>query len=764
MNTINLGMFVLEISLCVVAILLIRSILGKFIGPKMCRWLWIVLIVRCLLPFSFELEVRRQMAHGSGKSQVVSAELPLTLATGFAPHGPEIDVPLEIPTSSNTAANVRDSNQLQRGASPAANARDSNQLQREASPAANARDSNQLQREASPAANVIDAGLPVFWGLGTLGFLLFVIHRNRSFARRVTQNSAEIPAALQILFRETARQVKLQRPPQLVVSRQVESPCVMGILRPKVLIPQKLIKTGYADSETMRHVLLHELVHLKQGDIWFSWCWTLVLAVHWYNPFLWWSCRKITQDCETACDAGVLERLPQPQRHSYGQSLLNILDRLSPAAFPVPGTSAIAEKTTNLERRLQMIKNYKKPALFQTLCGCLVLLVLCTVSMTTFAYRDADPNEPPVSADEQVEPVPNESGQNDFVQKPSAESSIESSQLEVAELLLELAKAEADNKIEVEYAHAVWTVAIAKAEANRTANAAIPNTIPAQQVLEEELQKTLAQKQYEKAVYDHNVLKPLRVELQERKRDHVKASAAAKRGAVERPEDAPEFHEVRVAEVLLDLAKKALEEAATELEIAKAAWMLALAEEERANKVNEQSPNTIPHREILDIKLRRTRTQAQYDAAKHFLEVVRPREMRLREQGLTIAWARLQQDSLPVNLPIPFQIVDDFLSSLAAKKYDKVLGMGDELFRSKLSHEQLQSIIGIIEEDLGAFQSREVISAERTEKFTMATNESLVYTAFLIRENRELGKADYRVIVNETNQVIGFFVVESEKK
>ena len=57
MNTTNLGIFILEISLCVVAIFLIRFAFGKMIGPKICRLLWAVLIVRCLLPVNYELRI-----------------------------------------------------------------------------------------------------------------------------------------------------------------------------------------------------------------------------------------------------------------------------------------------------------------------------------------------------------------------------------------------------------------------------------------------------------------------------------------------------------------------------------------------------------------------------------------------------------------------------------------------------------------------------------------------------------------------------------
>ncbi len=405
MNTISLGIFILEISVCVIAILLIRLVFGRLIGPKMCRLLWVVLIVRCLLPFSWSINIpanislvydkRNEITNYEFQIADFSDEIDSALKQGRADHDDESvirDSELVIhPVAEQGRGDeekfvIRNSElvispmpEQGRGAEEKFVIRNS-----------------ELVIPPLPSVRGLNGWVVilVLWGTGSVLFTVVVIWRNRSFARRTARNPGKIPDWLQTLFLETARQLKLRRTPRLVVSKNVESPCVMGVLRPRILIPKQLLGAGEGGSETMRHVLLHELAHLKQGDIWFSWCWTIALAVHWYNPLLWWACRKITHDCEAACDAKVLESLPQSQRPVYGHSLLEILNRLQPTTLPVPGMSAIAEKTTNLERRLIMITNYKNRTFAQTLLGVMVLLGLCAISLTTFTVSAEPQSEP----------------------------------------------------------------------------------------------------------------------------------------------------------------------------------------------------------------------------------------------------------------------------------------------------------------------------------------------------------------------------------
>ncbi len=95
------------------------------------------------------------------------------------------------------------------------------------------------------------------------------------------------------------------------------------------------------------------------------------------------------------------------------------------------------------------------------------------------------------------------------------DDSIELRQIAAAQALLKVAYAEQNKLIEIEYAKAAWTVAIAEVEKNTEMNKVVPNTVSHQMVLEAKLRKVQAQKQYEKSLYDLQVVKPAETDVKE---------------------------------------------------------------------------------------------------------------------------------------------------------------------------------------------------------------------------------------------------------
>ena len=75
---------------------------------------------------------------------------------------------------------------------------------------------------------------------------------------------------------------------------------MIGAARPKILLPRALVESSTQDE--MRYYLLHEMLHIRGGDIWISWLWAVGLAVHWFNPLLWWAGVRMANDRELACD------------------------------------------------------------------------------------------------------------------------------------------------------------------------------------------------------------------------------------------------------------------------------------------------------------------------------------------------------------------------------------------------------------------------------------------------------------------------------
>ena len=91
---------------------------------------------------------------------------------------------------------------------------------------------------------------------------------------------------------------------QLKISDEGTSPAVYGLFRPVILVPRNLAPS--LGSRHLRAVLLHELAHIKRGDLWVNWAQTILQIIYFYNPVLWFANKMICKVREQAVDETVL--------------------------------------------------------------------------------------------------------------------------------------------------------------------------------------------------------------------------------------------------------------------------------------------------------------------------------------------------------------------------------------------------------------------------------------------------------------------------
>ncbi len=198
------------------------------------------------------------------------------------------------------------------------------------------------------------------WLTGVLYVLGRLVIANIGFGRRVARDFRPASALLRGLLDECRRDMRLSRPPALVQTDAVDSPGLMGVLRPRLLLPAGAARD--LSPAQLRLVFLHELAHLKCRDIAMDWLWAILLALHWFNPLLWLARRRCRADRELARDAMVLAITGPAEAESYGQTILRLVAaaRIRPLSF-CPGILGIVDARADLRRRIAMIARYNAP-------------------------------------------------------------------------------------------------------------------------------------------------------------------------------------------------------------------------------------------------------------------------------------------------------------------------------------------------------------------------------------------------------------------
>jgi beta-lactamase regulating signal transducer with metallopeptidase domain len=97
--------------------------------------------------------------------------------------------------------------------------------------------------------------------------------------------------------------VGIERPVRLLIGEADAMPMTWGTRGPRILLPAGAVDWPEAQADA---VLLHELAHVKRGDVALQRVAELARAVFWFNPLTWLATRRMLTEREHACDDAVL--------------------------------------------------------------------------------------------------------------------------------------------------------------------------------------------------------------------------------------------------------------------------------------------------------------------------------------------------------------------------------------------------------------------------------------------------------------------------
>jgi len=193
------------------------------------------------------------------------------------------------------------------------------------------------------------------WLAGTLILGIWLFLRLHSLCSRHGHQAAvaSLPQSFYNQLADCANRLGLRHIPRVVVTKRLASPAVFGAVRPVLLVPRGyLSKLSRRDTE---HMLLHELAHVKRGDLVMHNLYMLLQIAYWYNPLLWLVRRQMHHLRELSCDATVANLLRE-RTTAYRQTLLETARRLLAASVePGLGLLGLFEDSNRLLVRLNWL-------------------------------------------------------------------------------------------------------------------------------------------------------------------------------------------------------------------------------------------------------------------------------------------------------------------------------------------------------------------------------------------------------------------------
>ncbi|AAU17851.1 beta-lactam sensor/signal transducer [Bacillus cereus] len=190
------------------------------------------------------------------------------------------------------------------------------------------------------------------------------------------------------IFESCKKSMSVKRDIPLLLAGKIASPTVFGFLRPRVLLSSAHMKV--LDEQQLRYIFHHELAHIKRRDIGVNWLMHGLLILNWFNPILWYAYSCMREDQELACDAFALTYIDSEEKLAYGHTIITLLEYYS-SYYQVPSLANLSRNKRTLKRRILMIKKFKKNSYRWSAFGVVAILAVSSVSLLN-AHADIPNN------------------------------------------------------------------------------------------------------------------------------------------------------------------------------------------------------------------------------------------------------------------------------------------------------------------------------------------------------------------------------------
>lgn len=220
----------------------------------------------------------------------------------------------------------------------------------------------------------------LFWGIGASVLLIRLVgswvyvQQLRAEGIRLTE------PRVQSLFRRIADTLQVRQTVHLFESVRVNTPMVIGFVKPVVLLPVGLV-TGLTTKQ-VEAVLAHELAHVKRYDYLVNLLQSLVEVVYFFHPALWWLSVRVREEREHCCDDIAIQ--------VCGDKIALVKALAEVASFrstPVLAMAFASKKGVLLNRVQRILGVSARPSTSNGNLAGVLLVILLTLGVSVYAFQ-----------------------------------------------------------------------------------------------------------------------------------------------------------------------------------------------------------------------------------------------------------------------------------------------------------------------------------------------------------------------------------------
>jgi beta-lactamase regulating signal transducer with metallopeptidase domain len=207
---------------------------------------------------------------------------------------------------------------------------------------------------------------------------------------------------------DVCRALTLRDLPPIIVSDLIPMAMVLGIWRPRIVLPRELVECR--EATRLRDVLIHECAHIVRGDLWVNLAQRLASTFWWWHPGVIGLNAQLAQSREEVCDNFVLRHGDAP---GYAQTLLELSELCTSRRDYATAIGLFGSRWT-LESRIIGLLKPERNTMTTTKRRTVVLIAALLGAMCLLVGGVRGVDQPPPKSNAKQQP-------DGAVQKPAAE-------------------------------------------------------------------------------------------------------------------------------------------------------------------------------------------------------------------------------------------------------------------------------------------------------------------------------------------------------
>lgn len=227
------------------------------------------------------------------------------------------------------------------------------------------------------------------WLAGVIILSITIIIMNRRLRFYINKQPIITDNRVVTIFANCKKSMSVHKDIPLILTKKFNTPAVFGFLRPRVLLSK--VHMAELDEQQLRFVFHHELAHIKRRDVGVNWLMYGLLILNWFNPIIWYAYSCMREDQELACDALALTFIDSEEQIAYGHTIIDLLEHYS-NFYQVPNIANLSRNKRILKRRIFMIKKFQKKSYRWSTLG--VIAVVAVSSLSLLNAKAEGLNEP----------------------------------------------------------------------------------------------------------------------------------------------------------------------------------------------------------------------------------------------------------------------------------------------------------------------------------------------------------------------------------